>query len=50
VGGHAVEGLLAARRLGGALAEIRERRVWYLPKPFEVERYLDLVSLLVGAK
>ena len=35
---------------GGALAEIRERRVWYLPKPFEVERYLDLVSLLVGAK
>jgi len=35
---------------GGALAEIRDRRAWYLPKPFEVDRYLDLVSLLVGAK
>ena len=34
---------------GGAIAEIRGRRVWYLPKPFEVDTYLDLVSLLVGA-
>jgi len=33
---------------GAALAEVRERRAWYLPKPFEVETYLDLVSLLVG--
>ncbi len=35
---------------GVALAEVRERRAWYLPKPFEVDTYLDLVSLLVGAK
>jgi len=35
---------------GGALAEVRGRRAWYLPKPFEVDPYLDLVSLLVGAK
>ncbi len=35
---------------GVALAEVRGRRAWYLPKPFEVEVYLDLVSLLVGAK
>ncbi len=34
---------------GGALAEVRERRAWFLPKPFEVDVYLDLVSLLVGA-
>ncbi len=33
---------------GGALAEARERRAWFLPKPFEVGVYLDLVSLLVG--
>ena len=32
---------------GAALAEVHERRAWYLPKPFEVETYLDLVSLLV---
>jgi len=32
---------------GAALADVRERRSWYLPKPFEVEIYLDLVSLLV---
>jgi signal transduction histidine kinase len=35
---------------GVALAEVRGRRAWYLPKPFEVDLYLDLVSLLVGAK
>jgi PAS domain S-box-containing protein len=34
---------------GAALAELRERRAWYLPKPFAVETYLDLVSLLVGS-
>ena len=34
---------------GVALAGVRERRAWYLPKPFEVETYLDLVSLLVGS-
>ena len=34
---------------GAALADLRERRAWYLPKPFEVETYLDLVSLLVGS-
>ncbi|MEI6448844.1 MAG: hybrid sensor histidine kinase/response regulator [Actinomycetes bacterium] len=34
---------------GAALAEVRERRAWYLPKPFAVETYLDLVSLLVGS-
>ena len=34
---------------GQAIAEVRGRRVWYLPKPFEVDLYLDLVSLLVGA-
>jgi len=32
---------------GGALAEVRGRQAWYLPKPFEVETFLDLVSLLV---
>ena len=32
---------------GAALAEVSERRAWFLPKPFEVETYLDLVSLLV---
>jgi CheY-like chemotaxis protein/anti-sigma regulatory factor (Ser/Thr protein kinase) len=35
---------------GSALADIHGRRAWYLPKPFEVDVYLDLVSLLVGAK
>lgn len=35
---------------GVALAEVRGRRAWYLPKPFEVDTYLDLISLLVGAK
>jgi len=35
---------------GVALADVRGRRAWYLPKPFEVDTYLDLVSLLVGAK
>jgi CheY-like chemotaxis protein len=35
---------------GVALTEVRGRRAWYLPKPFEVDVYLDLVSLLVGAK
>ena len=34
---------------GAALGELRERRAWYLPKPFAVETYLDLVSLLVGS-
>ena len=34
---------------GAALADVHERRAWYLPKPFEVETYLDLVSLLVGS-
>jgi two-component system sensor histidine kinase FlrB len=34
---------------GGALADVRGRRAWYLPKPFEVGTFLDLVSLLVGA-
>ena len=34
---------------GGALAELGDRRAWYMPKPFEVATYLDLVSLLVGA-
>ena len=34
---------------GVALGEVRGRRAWYLPKPFEVDVYLDLVSLLVGA-
>jgi DNA-binding response OmpR family regulator len=35
---------------GAALADVHERRAWYLPKPFEVEKYLDLVSLLVGSR
>lgn len=35
---------------GVALADVRGRRAWYLPKPFEVDTYLDLLSLLVGAK
>jgi signal transduction histidine kinase/CheY-like chemotaxis protein len=34
---------------GVALADVHERRAWYLPKPCEVETYLDLVSLLVGS-
>ena len=34
---------------GAALADVHERRAWYLPKPFEVETYLDLASLLVGS-
>ena len=34
---------------GGALADVHGRRAWYLPKPFEVDTFLDLVSLLVGA-
>ena len=34
---------------GVALGEVRGRRAWYLPKPFEVDVYLDLVSLLVEA-
>lgn len=33
---------------GGALADVPARRAWYLPKPFEAETFLDLVSLLVG--
>ena len=33
---------------GGALADVHGRRAWYLPKPFEVDTFLDLVSLLVG--
>jgi signal transduction histidine kinase/CheY-like chemotaxis protein len=33
---------------GVALAEVHGRRAWYLPKPFETDVYLDLVSLLVG--
>jgi PAS domain S-box-containing protein len=32
---------------GGALADVRGRQAWYLPKPFEVGTFLDLVSLLV---
>jgi CheY-like chemotaxis protein len=32
---------------GAALGEVHESRIWYLPKPFAVETYLDLVSLLV---
>ncbi len=32
---------------GAALNEVRDRRVWYLPKPFEVDDYVDLVSLLL---
>jgi PAS domain S-box-containing protein len=35
---------------GVALAEVHGRRAWYLPKPFEADVYLDLVSLLVGGK
>jgi PAS domain S-box-containing protein len=34
---------------GAALAEVRDRRAWYRPKPVEIELYLDLVSLLLGA-
>jgi PAS domain S-box-containing protein len=34
---------------GPAIAGMRERRAWYLPKPFEVDTYIDLVSLLVGS-
>jgi len=35
---------------GGALAGVHERRAWYLPKPFEIDTLLDLVSLLVGVQ
>jgi CheY-like chemotaxis protein len=35
---------------GPALAEVRGRRAWYLPKPVEIDLYLDLVSLLVGER
>jgi two-component system, NtrC family, sensor histidine kinase PilS len=34
---------------GAALAEVRDRRAWYRPKPVEIELLLDLVSLLLGA-
>jgi two-component system, NtrC family, sensor histidine kinase PilS len=34
---------------GAALAEVRDRRAWYRPKPVEIELFLDLVSLLLGA-
>ena len=34
---------------GAALAEVRDRRAWYRPKPVEIGLYLDLVSLLLGA-
>jgi DNA-binding response OmpR family regulator len=34
---------------GPALADLRDRRAWYLPKPFEIGAYVDLVSLLVGS-
>lgn len=33
---------------GAALAAVRDRRAWYLPKPFDIDLYLDLVSLLMG--
>lgn len=32
---------------GVALGELQGSRAWYLPKPFRIETYLDLVSLLV---
>jgi CheY-like chemotaxis protein len=35
---------------GGMLADVRGRQAWYLPKPFEVGTFLDLVSLLVVAQ
>jgi len=35
---------------GAALAEVHDRRAWYRPKPVEVGLYLDLVSLLLGAR
>lgn len=35
---------------GAALAEVRGRRAWYLPKPVEMGLYLDLVSLLLGER
>jgi signal transduction histidine kinase len=34
---------------GAALADVRDRRAWYRPKPVEIGLYLDLVSLLLGA-
>ena len=37
------------RRQAPRWPKLHERRAWYLPKPFEVETYLDLVSLLVGS-
>jgi len=35
---------------GAVLAEAGRRRAWYLPKPFQIDLYLDLVSLLVRAQ
>ena len=35
---------------GAALAEVRDRRAWYRPKPVEADLFVDLVSLLLGAK
>jgi len=35
---------------GAAVAGMEGRRAWFLPKPFEVGTYLDLLSLLVGAR
>ena len=34
---------------GPAVAAVGDRRAWYLPKPFEADVYVDLVSLLVGS-
>jgi signal transduction histidine kinase len=34
---------------GAALAEVRDRRAWYRPKPVEADLFVDLVSLLLGA-
>jgi CheY-like chemotaxis protein len=34
---------------GAALAEVRDRRAWYRPKPVEADLFIDLVSLLLGA-
>jgi CheY-like chemotaxis protein len=35
---------------GAALADLRDRRAWYRPKPVEADLFVDLVSLLLGAK
>lgn len=35
---------------GAAVAGLEGRRAWFLPKPFEVGIYLDLLSLLVRAR